>query len=175
MARSAGSIEKRAQSLPRRLGLLTLAVLAISPVACSSGTASLDEAKVTRALTRQTRHAYPGTTVGQARCPKRITLPVTCTVELDGAPLRVRVSKVHHNGKLKFQASTAVLTGPALQYFLQAHLSLPATIDCGPSPVQIIEPGGELGCDVSFADGSKQSLRLRVMDVEGTISIEPTS
>jgi hypothetical protein len=69
----------------------------------------------------------------------------------------------------------AVLTGPALQYFLQAHLSLPAMIDCGPSPVQIIEPSGELGCDVSFADGSKQSLRLRVMDVEGTISIEPTS
>ena len=114
-----------------------LALLAISPVACSSGTASLDEAKVTRALTRQTRHAYPGTTVGRARCPKRITLPVTCTVELDGAPLRVRVSKVDHNGRLKFQALMAVLTGPALQYFLQAHLSLPATIDCGPSPVQI--------------------------------------
>lgn len=48
-------------------------------------------------------------------------------------------------------------------------------IDCGPSPVQIIEPGGELGCDVSFADGSKQSVRLRVMDVAGTISMEPTS
>jgi hypothetical protein len=166
----------RAQSLARPLGLLALAVLAISPVACSSGgTASLDRAKVTRALMRQTRHAYPGTTAGRPRCPKRITLPITCTVELEGAPLRVRVSRVHHNGKLKFQALTAVLTGPALQYFLQAHLSLPATIDCGPSPVQIIEPGGEIGCDVSFADGSKQSLRLRVMDVEGTISIEPTS
>ena len=96
-------------------------------------------------------------------------------MELDGTPLRVRVSSVHHNRKLKFQALTAVLTGPALQYFVQAHLSLPATIDCGPSPVQIIEPGGEIGCDVSFADGSKQSLRLRVMDVDGTISIEPTS
>jgi hypothetical protein len=165
----------RAQSLPRRLALLSLAVLTISPAACSSGTASLDRAKVARALMRQTRHAYPGTTVGRARCPKRITLPITCTVELDGAPLQVRVSRVHHNGKLMFQALMAVLTGPALQYFLQAHLSLPAMIDCGPSPVQIIEPGGELGCDVSFADGSKQSLRLRVMDVEGTISIEPTS
>ena len=96
-------------------------------------------------------------------------------MELDGAPLRVRVSKVHHDGKLKFQALMAVLTAPALQYFLQAHLSLPATIDCGPSAVQIIEPGGEFGCDVSFNDGSKQSLRLRVMDVEGTVSIEPTS
>ena len=166
----------RAQSLMRRLGLLTLAVLAVSPVACSSGgTASLDRAKVTRAVMRQTRHAYPGTTAGRARCPKRIALPVTCTVEFDGAPLRVRVSRVHHNGKLKFQALTAVLTAPALQYFLQAHLSLPATIDCGPGPVHIIEPGGEIGCDVSFADGSKQSLRLRVMDVEGTIAIEPTS
>jgi len=175
MARSARSIEMRAQSLPRRLGLLTLAVLAISPLACSSGTASLDRAKVTRALVRQTRHAYTGTTVGRARCPKHITLPTTCTVELDDAPLRVRVSRVHHNGKLKFQALMAVLTAPALQYFLQAHLSLPATIDCGPSAVQIIEPGGEFGCDVSFNDGSKQSLRLRVMDVEGTVSIEPTS
>jgi len=28
---------------------------------------------------------------------------------------------------------------------------------------------------VSFADASKQSLRLRVMDVEGTISIEAPS
>ena len=74
-----------------------------------------------------------------------------------------------------FQALMAVLTAPALQNYVQAHLSLPATIDCGPSPVQIVEPGGELGCDVSFADGAKQSLRLRVMDVEGTISIEPTS
>ena len=165
----------RAQSLARRLGLLTLAVLAISPVACSSGTASLDRTKVTRALMRQTRHAYAGTTVGRARCPKRVALPTTCTVELDGVPLRVRVSRVHHNGKLMFQALMAVLTGPALQYFLQAHLSLPATIDCGPSPIQIIEPGGELGCDVSFADGSKQSVRLRVMDVQGTVAIEPTS
>ena len=172
----AGSIEMRTQSLTARLVLLTVAVLAIGPVACSSGgTPSLDRAKVTRALMRQTRHGYPGTTVGRARCPKRITLPITCTVELDGTPLRVRVSSVHHNRKLKFQALTAVLTGPALQYFVQAHLSLPATIDCGPSPVQIIEPGGEIGCDVSFADGSKQSLRLRVMDVDGTISIEPTS
>ena len=175
MARSAGSIEMRMKSMPRRLGLLTLAVLAINLVACSSGTASLDRAKVTRALMRQTRHAYPGTTVERARCPKHRTLPITCTVELDGAPLQVRVSRVHHNGKLKFQALMAVLTGPALQYFLQAHLSLPATIDCGPSPVQIIEPGRELGCDVSFADGSKQPVRLRVMDVEGTVSIEPTS
>jgi hypothetical protein len=166
----------QAQSLARRLGLLTLAALVISPVACSSGgPASLDRAKVTRALVRQTRHAYPGTNVGQARCPKRMTLPITCTVELDGAQLRVRVSSVHRNGKLMFQALMAVLTAPALQNFLQAHLSLPATIDCGPSPVQIVEPGGELGCDVSFADGAKQSLRLRVMDVEGTISIEPTS
>jgi len=166
----------QAQSLARGLGLLTLAALAVSPVACSSGgPASLDRAKVTRALVRQTRHAYPGTNVGRARCPRRITLPITCTVELDGAPLRVRVSSVHHSGKLKFQALMAVLTGPALQNFLQAHLSLPATVDCGPSPVQIIEPNGEIGCDVSFADGSKQSLRLRVMDVEGTISIEPTS
>jgi hypothetical protein len=166
----------QAQSLTRRLGLLTLAALAISPVACSSGgPASLDRAKVTRALMRQTRHAYPGTTAGRARCPKRITLPITCTVELDGAPLRVRVSRLNHNAKLKFQALMAVLTGPALQYFVQAHLSLPATIDCGPSPVQVIEPGGEIGCDVSFADASKQSLRLRVMDVEGTISIEPSS
>jgi hypothetical protein len=165
-----------ARSLTRPLGLLTLAVLAVGPLACSSGgTASLDRAKVTRALMQQTRHAYPGITVGRARCPKRITLPMKCTVELDGAPLPVRVSRVHHNGRLKFQSLTAVLTGPALQFFLQAHLSLPATIDCGPSPVQIIEPGGEIGCDVSFADGSKQSLRLRVMDVEGTISIEPTS
>jgi len=104
-----------------------------------------------------------------------MTLPITCTVELDGAPLRVRVSRVHHNGKLEFEALMAVLTGPALQYFVQAHLTLPATIDCGPSPVQTIEPGGEIGCDVSFAYGSKQSLRLRVMDVEGTVSIEPTS
>ena len=166
----------RPQSLTRPLGLLTLAVLAISPVACSSGgTASLDRAKVTRALMRQTRHAYPGNTVGRARCPTRNTLPITCTVELDGTPLRVRVSSVHHNGKLKFQALMAVLTGPTLQNFVQAHLSLPAMIDCGPTPVQVIEPGGELGCDVSFADGSKQSLRLRVMDVEGTTSIEPTS
>jgi hypothetical protein len=55
------------------------------------------------------------------------------------------------------------------------YLSLPAMIDCGASPVQVIEPGGEIGCDVSFADGSKQSLRLRVMDVEGTVSIEPTA
>src|SRR5438874_11990126 len=101
MARSAGSIEMRAQSLLRRLGLLTLAVLAISPVACSSGTASLDRAKVTRALMRETRHAYPGTTVGRPLCPKRIPLPVTCTVELDGAPLRGRVLKRHHNGTLK--------------------------------------------------------------------------
>jgi hypothetical protein len=173
---NAGSIEMRAQSLARRLGLLTLAVLAISPVACSSGgTASLDRTRVTRTLMRQTRRAYPGTTVGRARCPKRMTLPITCTVELGGAPLQVRVSRVHHNRKLEFQALMAVLTGPALQQFLQAHLSLPATIDCGPSPVQVIEPGGEIGCDVSFADGSKQSVRLRVMDVEGTISIEPTS
>ena len=166
----------QAQSLTRRLLFLTLAVLAVSSVACSSGgTASLDRAKVSRALMRQTRRAYPGTTVGRTQCPKSMTLPVTCTVELDGASLRVRVSKVHQNGKLKFQALMAVLTGPALQYFLQAHLSLPATIDCGPSAVQIVEPGGEFGCDVSFNDGSKQSLRLRVMDVEGTVSIEPTS
>jgi hypothetical protein len=166
----------RAHSLTRRLLLLALAVLAVSPVACSSGgTASLDRAKVSRALMRQSRRAYPGTTVGRTQCPKSMTLPITCTVELDGAPLRVRVSRVHHNGKLEFRALMAVLTGPALQYFVQAHLTLPATIDCGPSPVQMIEPGGEVGCDVSFADGSKQSLRLRVMDVEGTVSIEPSS
>jgi hypothetical protein len=165
----------RAQSWPRRLGLLTIAVLAISPVACSSGKASLDSAQVTRALTRQTRRAYPGITVGRARCPRHVTLPISCTVDLDGAPLRVRVSRVHHNGKLMFQAQMAVLTSPALQFFVQAHLSLPATIDCGPNPVQIIEPGGELRCDVAYADGSKQSVALRVMDVAGTISIEPTS
>jgi prepilin-type processing-associated H-X9-DG protein len=165
----------RAQSWLRRLGLLTLAVLAISPVACSSGSSGLDSARVTRALTVQTRRAYPGITIGKARCPRRVTLPITCTVELDGTPLRVRVTKNHHNRKLKFQVSMAVLTNAALQYFLQAHLSLPATIDCGPKPVQVVEPGGELRCNVAFADGSQQSVGLRVMDVAGTVSIEPTS
>jgi hypothetical protein len=168
-------MDTRTASRPGRLCLLTVAVLAIGPAACSSGTASLDSTKVTRALTRESRRAYPGITVGRARCPQRINLPITCTVQLDGAPLQVRVSRVNRNGKLTFQALMAVLTGPALQDFLQAHLSLPATVDCGPSPVRIIEPNGELGCNVSFADGSKQSVRVRVMDVAGTISIEPTT
>lgn len=148
--------------------------LAVGASACSSGATSLDSAQVTRALAQQARRAYAGISVGRARCPQRVTRTLTCTVELQGVPLQVRVSRDHHNGKLVFQALAAVLTSQALQYFVQAHLSLPAAINCGPS-VQIMKPAGVLSCDVAFVDGSRQSIHLRVLDVLGNISIEPTS
>jgi hypothetical protein len=160
----------------RGIGLAVVVSLAVGAVACGSGPTLLDGGRVGRALVHQARRSYSGVVVGRARCPSHVTehrgLKFTCTVSIAGVPLRVRVTRDNRNGKLVFHALAAVLTKPALEQFVSSHLSLPATVDCGPSPVQVIAPGGESSCQVAFADGSKKLVRVRVADVLGNASIE---
>jgi hypothetical protein len=158
---------------------VAVAVSLVAVAACGSGSAALDSRQVEKAIALQARRSYSGVAVGRARCPRRVAEhpgpQSACTVTLAGVPLRVRVSRDPRNGKLVFQALQAVLMKAALEQFVSSHLSLPGTVDCGPSPVQVIDPGQETTCQVAFADGSKQSVRVRIVDVLGNASIEGPS
>ncbi len=170
---------RRSRSPHPRRAVIIVVALAVGAAACGSGSGALSGDQVARAAVQQARRAYPGVHVAAGRCPRQITVgnghSSTCTVQIDGVALAIRVTRDHRNGKLVFRALSAVLTSAALQFFVQAHLSLPATIDCGPSPVQIVAPDGELTCHVAFADGSMQSVRLRILDVLGNAVVEAPS
>jgi uncharacterized protein (UPF0212 family) len=133
-------------------------------------------ARVRRTVATRARLDYPGVPLGQTRCPKGVEkrrgTSFVCTVPIGDQTLRIRVAQRDANGHVQLVAQQAVIEKPSVEQFVATHASIPATVNCGTQAVLVLAPGARLPCSVSFADGTMQTVSVRIVDTAGTVVIE---
>ncbi|HEY6318668.1 MAG TPA: hypothetical protein VI462_12385, partial [Acidimicrobiia bacterium] len=151
--------------------LAAAALLAALLVGCGSG-GGLDVAAVQRAVTREASVAYPTLGVGVTRCGGAGgQAQFRCTVHTATVPLHVAV-RTTRNGRLALDALDAVFPNVAAAYLVRANASISALVGCGTGPVTVAAPGATLPCTVAFADGTSETVQVRVLDAAGDARIE---
>ncbi len=168
----------RPSTLARRGSWFAVVVLVggVAASGCAGGADQLDMARVRRAVDTRAQTNYPGVTLGRVRCPttvdKRRRGSFVCTLPVGGATLRIRVTQVDANGRLRLEAQQAVIQKAAAEYFVTGHASITSTVSCGAQPVLVLAPGARFPCTVTFNDGTMQTVTVRVVDTAGTVALE---
>jgi hypothetical protein len=169
-------VRRRSPADVRAAALSALVVATLAVVTPSAEAASeLSPIATRRAVERIVHATYPDLAFGNIACPERIIRRVgttfSCTVQLPGAFLVVDGKVGSASGAVTFAAAQAVLPKAALEQFVGANTSLPATVDCGPAPVHVVRPGEAITCSVALADGTTRAAQLTVSDTAGTVVI----
>jgi hypothetical protein len=118
--------------------------------------------------------------IGPVRCPDSVPAEegrsFTCTVQVGGQPLTVRVGQRDDEGALRVTPTAAVLRVAEVQADLLERLAdrlddPDARAVCGPTPVRVVEPGRAFSCKVA-AGSTTRSVVVRVRDVDGSLTFE---
>jgi hypothetical protein len=168
----------------RRVAVLLLAVLALP--GCARKAAGPPPAKpfsgaeVQRTIDTELPRTFPGLRVGTARCPGTLDptqdKPGTCSITVEGVPLRIRVDRVDAD-RFKVSTDQAVISIAKLESSLQPAVSQKGgqtyAIDCGDEAVKIFDPPGKLRCGAAPAKGTPVVLVVTVSDKQGNYTFEP--
>jgi hypothetical protein len=164
------------RAVVRAVALSTLVVVGFAVTVDTAGaTSELPPTATRRAVERLVHTTYPDLAFGNIACPepiaRRAGTTFSCTVQLAGAFLVVDGKIGSSSGAVTFAAAQAVLPTTALEQFVGANTSLPATVDCGAAPVQVARPGDVIPCSVALADGTTRTAQLTVSDTAGAVVI----
>lgn len=135
---------------------------------------------VQRTIDAELPRTFDGLRVGAARCPDRVDpqqdKPATCTLTVEGVPVRVRVDRA---GTDRFKVATdqAVIPVARLEASLQPAVAKEGrqsfTVDCGDEAVRVFDPPGTLRCVATPANGAPVALAVTVADKAGNYTFEP--
>jgi hypothetical protein len=124
---------------------------------------------------RSVHEAYPDLTFGNVACPSGVRrargLSFTCTVQLPGTFLVVDAKETDDKGTVDLSTQQAVITTKALRDFVVGNSSLPALVDCGPTPFRVARAGQTIDCRAALADGAMRTVQLTVQDTAGNVTI----
>ncbi len=153
-----------------------LVALLVGLNACTSGPDLLDVGRVNHDVTTRAQRDYPNLTLGRTRCPKQVEkrrgTAFVCTVPVGDATLRIRVVQRDAAGHVQLEAQEAVIPKQAAEFLVTQRSSIPAKVDCGAHAVIVVPPGTRFPCTVNYADGTMQTVSLRIVDTAGTAVIE---
>ena len=137
-------------------------------------------ADVQRTIDAELPRTFDGLRVGAARCPDRVDpqqdKPVSCSVTVEGLPVRVRVDRV---GTDRFKVATdqAVIPVARLEASMQPAVSKQGgqsfAVDCGDEAVKVFDPPGKVRCVATPARGAPVALVVTVSDKAGSYTFEP--
>jgi hypothetical protein len=154
-----------------------LALVALG-VACTSGAAvagDLSRTAARRTVERAVHEAYPDLTFGNVACPSGVErtrgVSFTCTVQLPGTFLIVEAEQTDGHGTVDLSTQQALIPTQSLRDFVAQNASLPATVDCGPSPFRVARAGQVITCGAALADGTNRQVDLTVQDTAGNVTI----
>jgi hypothetical protein len=154
-------------------GIGVLAVMAATLLAAPTvaAAAQFDRSQVQRKVTKAVRQAYPDLTIAKVTCKasNRAGSRFSCRSAVGTTLLHVDGRRSRRT--FIIEAREAVITKTALEAFVAEQASLPATIDCGPTPVHVVAPATVLPCAASMADGTRRQVEVTVADRAGTVTI----
>jgi hypothetical protein len=137
-------------------------------------------ADVQHTIDAELPRTFGGLRVGAARCPDRVDpqpgKPGTCSVAVEGVPVRVRVDR---EGTDRFKVATdqAVIPVARLEASLQPAVGKEGgqsyAVDCGDEAVRVFDPPGTLRCVATPARGAPVTLAVTVADKAGNYTFEP--
>jgi Domain of unknown function (DUF4333) len=159
----------------RLLFTLALVVAAVTSTVRPAGAADLPRTAARRAVERSVHEAYPDLTFGNVACPTGVErkrgVAFTCTVQLPGTFLIVDATQTDGSGTIDLTTQQALIPTQSLRDFVAQNASLPATVDCGPSPFRVARAGQSIECATTLADGTARSVQLTVQDTAGNVTI----
>jgi hypothetical protein len=171
----------------RAVPLLVLAAVATVLLAgCSKprpGQAPVTEpfsgAEVQRTIDSELPRTFSGLRVGAARCPGRLDptqdKPGTCTLTVEGLPVRIRVDRVDAD-RFRVGTDQAVIPVAKLEASMQPAVSRKGgqtyAVDCGDEAVKVFDPPGKLTCVATPARGAAVTLVVTVADKQGNYTFE---
>jgi len=171
-----------------RFGLVLVGALALALTACGGDdeTSFVDIPKARTEILDAVEGAYGSQfDVGNVRCPDEVPLEqglvFFCTVDVDGAALRINLRQTDDEGAVRFDQAQAVLLTPKVEEFVRTYLEENgepgSQADCGEAAVLIRTPGKEVQCQVQYADGTPAVATIGVKDTSGNtalISVKPS-
>jgi hypothetical protein len=155
-------------------------VLALVAGVASSGVLPAGAAELPRTAARRTveqnvHEAYPNLVFGNVACPPGVQrargVSFACTVQLPGAFLVVDAKQTDGSGTVELSTQQALIPTQALRDFVAQNASLPATIDCGPSPFRVARAGEVITCGAALVDGTTRQVDLTVADTAGNVTV----
>ena len=170
----------------RRAAVLVAAAAALLPTGgCAKKQAgpppakSFAGAEVQRTIDSELPRTLPGLRVGASRCPATVDptqdKPGTCTIPVEGVPLRIRVDRVDAD-RFKVSTDQAVIPVAKLEASLQPAVSQKGgqsfTVDCGDEAVKVFDPPGKLSCAATPARGTPVVLAVTISDKQGNYTFE---
>jgi hypothetical protein len=166
------------RTVRRHLSFLPVIALAAGSVALGAvptAAAELPKTAARRAVERSVHDAYPDLVFGNVACPSGVRrargVSFTCTVQLPGTFLVVDAKQTDGSGTVALTTQQAVIPAQALRDFVSANASLPATVDCGPTPVYVVRAGQTIACRAALADGTARTVTLTVQDTAGNVTV----
>jgi hypothetical protein len=161
-------------------------LLALVAAGCSSGggpattSRAFTPADVQRTIDTELPRTFAGLRVGPARCPADLDpqpdKPGTCSIPVEGVPVRVRVERVGTD-KYKVGSDQAVIPVGRLEASLQPAVSQKGgqtyAVDCGDEAVKVFDPPGTLTCLATPAKGTATRLTVTVSDKQGNYTFQP--
>ena len=158
----------------RLLFALALVAAAVS-VTVPAAAADLPRLAARRAVERSVHEAYPDLVFGNVACPTGVErkqgVSFTCTVQLPGTFLIVDATQTDGSGTIDLATQQALIPTQSLRDFVAQNASLPATVDCGPSPFRVARAGQVVTCGAALADGTMRQVDLTVQDTAGTVTV----
>jgi hypothetical protein len=152
-----------------------LVVGGAASAAMPAGAAELPRTAARRTVERSVHEAYPALTFGNVACPSGVQrargVSFTCTVQLPGTFLVVDAKQTDGRGTIELSTQQALIPTQALRDFVAQNASLPATVDCGPSPFRVARADQVLTCGAVLADGTTRQVDLTVQDTAGNVTL----
>jgi hypothetical protein len=152
-----------------------LVVGGVASAAMPASAAELPRTAARRAVERSVHEAYPALMFGNVACPSGVKrasgVSFTCTVQLPGTFLVVDAKQTDGRGTIELSTQQALIPTQGLRDFVAQNASLPATVDCGPSPFRVARAGQVLTCGAALADGTTRQVDLTVQDTAGNVTL----
>ncbi len=162
-------------------GLALAGAVVLTLGACSSSDAAeLDVGKAKSKIEQLSTNVYSKEAkVGAVKCPDSVPLQKSltffCTVEIDGAPLRIRLKQTNAKGNVHIEQADAVIFVSKLVDFVSSYAAQhdrPGTdVDCGKASVLTGPPGDVITCDLTFSDGTSGAAKVRINDADGKVGL----
>jgi hypothetical protein len=117
---------------------------------------------------------YPKTTVGDLKCPSPKGDVLTCDTTIQGTPVKASVTFDDNGNYETVTLDKAVIDTETARTTLAGQImdktqSTGVTLDCGPQPYLIANPGDVIDCAVSGASQGKR-IEITVKDVNGSVT-----